>query len=170
MGGLLILSATFVSTLLWARWDNGYVWLVPFVTTGFGFDRPPTTMPIERQNVDGVSGPDRLAAGFAIAARRDLGDVSASGDLTGMLAFSLQGLLLDLGLLFLPFAMLVIVGAANAVNLTDGLDGLAIMPVMIAAPRAQGDRLCGRAGRLLDFLSRRALRAEPARSPSSSQR
>ena len=136
MGGLLILSATFVSTLLWARWDNGYVWLVLFVTTGFGLiGFADDYAKVKRQNVDGVSGRIRLAAGFAIALLAGAWAMYLHpGDLTGMLAFPVfKGLLLDLGLLFLPFAMLVIVGAANAVNLTDGLDGLAIMPVMIAA-------------------------------------
>lgn len=136
MGGLLILSATFFSTLLWARWDNGFVWLVLFVTAGFGLiGFADDFAKVKRQTHDGVSGRIRLAAGFLIA-------LTAGGwamvlhpeGLTGMLAFPVfKSFLLDLGWLFLPFAMLVIVGSANAVNLTDGLDGLAIMPVMIAA-------------------------------------
>ncbi len=136
MGGLLILSATFSSTLLWARWDNGFVWMVLFVTAGFGLiGFADDFAKVTRQTHDGVSGRIRLAAGFLIA-------LIAGGwamilhpvGLTGMLAFPVfKSFLLDLGWLFLPFAMLVIVGAANAVNLTDGLDGLAIMPVMIAA-------------------------------------
>ncbi len=136
MGGLLILSATFFSTLLWARWDNGFVWMVLFVTAGFGLiGFADDFAKVKRQTHDGVSGRIRLAAGFLIA-------LVAAGwamalhpeGLTGMLAFPVfKSFLLDLGWLFLPFAMLVIVGAANAVNLTDGLDGLAIMPVMIAA-------------------------------------
>ncbi len=136
MGGLLILSATLSSTLLWARWDNGFVWMVLFVTAGFGLiGFADDFAKVTRQTHDGVSGRIRLAAGFLIA-------LIAGGwamilhpvGLTGMLAFPVfKSFLLDLGWLFLPFAMLVIVGAANAVNLTDGLDGLAIMPVMIAA-------------------------------------
>lgn len=136
MGGLLILSATFFATLVWARWDNGFVWLVLFVTTAFGLiGFADDYAKVKRYTVEGVSGRVRLGAGFLVA-------LVAAGwamylhpsDLTGMLAFPVfKGLLVDLGWLFLPFAMLVIVGAANAVNLTDGLDGLAIMPVMIAA-------------------------------------
>jgi phospho-N-acetylmuramoyl-pentapeptide-transferase len=136
MGGLLILSALLFSTLLWARWDNGFVWMVLFVTLGFGLiGFADDYAKVTKQTHAGVSGRVRLAAGFLIA-------LVAGGwamwlhppELTGQLAFPVfKALLLDLGWLFLPFAMLVIVGAANAVNLTDGLDGLAIMPVMIAA-------------------------------------
>jgi phospho-N-acetylmuramoyl-pentapeptide-transferase len=136
MGGLLILSALLVSNLLWARLDNGFVWLVMFVTFGFGLiGFADDYAKVRKQTHAGVSGRVRLAAGFAIA-------LLAGGwamylhppDLTGQLAFPVfKEYLLNLGFLFLPFAMLVIVGAANAVNLTDGLDGLAIMPVMIAA-------------------------------------
>jgi phospho-N-acetylmuramoyl-pentapeptide-transferase len=136
MGGLLILSAIVVSTLLWARWSNGFVWMVLFVTLGFGLiGFADDFAKVRKHTVAGVSGRVRLAAGFLIA-------LVAGGwamylhpaDLTGELAFPVfKGALLDLGWLFLPFAMLVIVGSANAVNLTDGLDGLAIMPVMIAA-------------------------------------
>ncbi|MER2508483.1 phospho-N-acetylmuramoyl-pentapeptide-transferase [Amaricoccus sp.] len=136
MGGLLILSATFFSTLLWARWDNGFVWLVLFVTAGFGLiGFADDFAKVKRQTHDGVSGRIRLAAGFLIAlAAGGWAMVLHPEGLTGMLAFPVfKSFLLDLGWLFLPFAMLVIVGSANAVNLTDGLDGLAIMPVMIAA-------------------------------------
>ena len=136
MGGLLILSAILVSTLLWARWDNGYVWLVMFVTLGFGLiGFADDYAKVRKKTVAGVSGKDRLGAGFLIAL------VAAAwamylhpAELTGELAFPVfKTALLDLGWFFLPFAMLVIVGSANAVNLTDGLDGLAIVPVMIAA-------------------------------------
>ncbi|MCT4372459.1 phospho-N-acetylmuramoyl-pentapeptide-transferase [Yangia mangrovi] len=135
MGGLLIVGALLTSTLLWARLDNGFVWMVLFVTMGYaaiGF--ADDYAKVKKQNTDGVSGKVRLAIGFAIAA------IAATwaawlhpADLTGQLAFPVfKNALLDLGWVFVPFAMIVIVGAANAVNLTDGLDGLAIMPVMIA--------------------------------------
>jgi len=136
MGGLLILSAIVVSTLLWARWDNGFVWMVLFVTLGFGLiGFADDYAKVTRQTHAGVSGRTRLALGFAIAL---IAGAWAAwlhpGDLTGQLAFPVfKTLLLDLGWFFVPFAMVVIVGSANAVNLTDGLDGLAIMPVMIAA-------------------------------------
>ena len=136
MGGLLILSALFVSTLLWARLDNGFIWMVLFVTAGFGLiGFADDYAKVTRQTHAGVSGRIRLAAGFLIALIAGAWAMHLHPEgLTGMVAFPVfKTAMLDIGLLFLPFAMLVIVGSANAVNLTDGLDGLAIMPVMIAA-------------------------------------
>ena len=136
MGGLLILSATFVSTLLWARLDNGFIWMVLFVTAGFGLiGFADDYAKVTRQTHAGVSGRIRLAAGFLIALIAGAWAMHLHPEgLTGMVAFPVfKTAMLDIGVLFLPFAMLVIVGSANAVNLTDGLDGLAIMPVMIAA-------------------------------------
>jgi len=136
MGGLLILSAIVVSTLVWARWDNGYVWMVLFVTLGFGLiGFADDYAKVRKQTHAGVSGRTRLLVGFLIALLAAGWAMAMHPDeLTGQLAFPIfKSYLLDLGWFFLPFAMLVIVGAANAVNLTDGLDGLAIMPVMIAA-------------------------------------
>jgi phospho-N-acetylmuramoyl-pentapeptide-transferase len=136
MGGLLILSAVFVSTLLWARWDNGFVWMVLFVTAAFGLiGFADDYAKVTKQTHVGVSGRGRLATGFAIALVASAWAMWLHpAELTGQLAFPVfKAFLLDLGWFFLPFAMLVIVGSANAVNLTDGLDGLAIMPVMIAA-------------------------------------
>lgn len=136
MGGLLILSAIVVATLLWARWDNGFIWLTLFVMMGFGLiGFADDYAKVTKQTHAGVSGRVRLAAGFMIAlvAGAWAMHLHPSG-LEGRLAFPVfKTFLMDLGWLFLPFSMLVIVGAANAVNLTDGLDGLAIMPVMIAA-------------------------------------
>jgi phospho-N-acetylmuramoyl-pentapeptide-transferase len=136
MGGLLILSAITVSTLLWARWDNGYVWMVLFVTLAFGLiGFADDYAKVTRQTHNGVSGRIRLAIGFAVALVAGAWAMALHPEgLTGQVAFPLfKDLLLNLGWLFVPFAMIVIVGSANAVNLTDGLDGLAIMPVMIAA-------------------------------------
>ncbi|NBE06248.1 phospho-N-acetylmuramoyl-pentapeptide-transferase [Paragemmobacter ruber] len=136
MGGLLILSALMVSTLLWARWDNPYVWIVLLVTLAFGLiGFADDYAKVTKQNTKGVPGRVRFGAGLLIAA---LASYAASsfhpGPLTNQLAFPFfKDLLLNLWIFFIPFGMVVIVGAANAVNLTDGLDGLAIMPVMIAA-------------------------------------
>jgi phospho-N-acetylmuramoyl-pentapeptide-transferase len=136
MGGLLIVGAVLTSTLLWARWDNPFVWMVLFVTIsfallGFADDYAKVT----KQTVEGVSGRMRLLIGFLVAA---VAGVWAAAYHPDELSFQLalpfaNEVLLNLSVLFIPFAMIVIVGAANAVNLTDGLDGLAIMPVMIAA-------------------------------------
>ncbi|MBB5515350.1 phospho-N-acetylmuramoyl-pentapeptide-transferase [Rubricella aquisinus] len=137
MGGLLILVALTVATLMWARWDNGYVWMVLLVTLGFGLiGFADDYGKVKRQNnYAGLSGRLRLAIGFGIAAIAGWWAMQMhSPELSGHLAFPIfKDLLLNLSFLFIPFAMIVIVGAANAVNLTDGLDGLAIMPVMIAA-------------------------------------
>ncbi|QIE41684.1 phospho-N-acetylmuramoyl-pentapeptide-transferase [Meridianimarinicoccus aquatilis] len=136
MGGVLILGAVVLSTLLWARLDTPYIWMVLLVTMGFGaIGFADDYAKVSKNNTKGVSGKTRMGLGLLIAAL-------AAGwamwfhppELTGQLAFPLfKTMLLNMGLLFIPFSMLVIVGAANAVNLTDGLDGLAIMPVMIAA-------------------------------------
>jgi phospho-N-acetylmuramoyl-pentapeptide-transferase len=136
MGGLLILSALTVSTLLWARLDNGFVWIVLLVTVGFGLiGFADDYAKVRKQTHAGVSGRVRLALGFLIAAVAAIAAMYMHPEgLTGKLAVPVfKSVLIDLGFLFVPFAMIVIVGAANAVNLTDGLDGLAVMPVMIAA-------------------------------------
>ncbi|MEM9343472.1 MAG: phospho-N-acetylmuramoyl-pentapeptide-transferase [Pseudomonadota bacterium] len=136
MGGLLILSALMFSTLLWARWDNGFVWVVLLVTLGFGLiGFADDFAKVSKGNTKGVSGKARLAIGFVIAAIAAYwASMLHPDDLTFRLAVPvLKDVLLNLSFIFIPFAMFVIVGAANAVNLTDGLDGLAIMPVMIAA-------------------------------------
>ncbi len=136
MGGLLILSALFVSTLLWARLDNGYVWIVLFVTAGYGaIGFADDYAKVSRNNSKGVPGRVRMGLGLALAFIASVWAMWLHpADLTGQLALPVfKDVLIDLGLFFVPFAMLVIVGSANAVNLTDGLDGLAVMPVMIAA-------------------------------------
>jgi len=90
---------------------------------------------VSRQTTAGLSGKLRLALGFVIAAVASIAaSVLHPDDLTLQLAVPVfKDVLINLGYVFIPFAMIVIVGSANAVNLTDGLDGLAIMPVMIAA-------------------------------------
>ncbi len=136
MGGVLILGALVFSTLLWARLDNPYVWVVLFVTMGFGaIGFADDYAKVSKNNTSGVSGRVRLGLGFVIAAMASgLAAWMHPAELTNQLALPVfKDMLINLSFLFIPFAMIVIVGAANAVNLTDGLDGLAIMPVMIAA-------------------------------------
>ncbi|MEM1375429.1 MAG: phospho-N-acetylmuramoyl-pentapeptide-transferase [Pseudomonadota bacterium] len=136
MGGALILGAVIVSTLFWARLDNGFVWLVLFVTVAFGaLGFADDYAKVSKQNVKGVPGKLRLGIGFMIATVAALAAFYLHPQaLQGQLALPVfKDTLVNLGLLFIPFALIVIVGSANAVNLTDGLDGLAIMPVMIAA-------------------------------------
>ena len=135
MGGLLILSALIFSTLLWARLDNPYVWIVLLVTIGFGLiGFADDYAKVNKQNTKGVSSRVRILLGLLIAG---LASYAAAMfhplPLTNQLALPLfKDALFNMGYFFVPFGMIVIVGAANAVNLTDGLDGLAIMPVMIA--------------------------------------
>ena len=136
MGGLLIVGALATSTLLWARLDNPFVWMVLFVTLGFaliGFADDYSK--VSKQTTAGVSGRVRLLIGFVIAAIAGVWAAQYHPEaLSQQLAVPVfKDVLINLGVLFVPFAMIVVVGAANAVNLTDGLDGLAIMPVMIAA-------------------------------------
>lgn len=136
MGGVLILGAVVVSTLLWARLDNPYVWMVLLVTMGFGaIGFADDYAKVSQNNHKGVSGKVRLGLGFLIAAAAGAWAAFIHPEgLTNQLALPIfKDYLINLGFLFIPFAVIVIVGAANAVNLTDGLDGLAIMPVMIAA-------------------------------------
>ncbi|KGM48619.1 phospho-N-acetylmuramoyl-pentapeptide-transferase [Pseudooceanicola atlanticus] len=136
MGGLLIVGALVTSTLLWARLDNGYVWVVLFVTLAFGLiGFADDYAKVSKQNVAGVPGKVRMGLGLVIAAIAGYWATALHpDDLQFRLALPVfKDVLLNFGIFFLPFAMFVIVGAANAVNLTDGLDGLAIMPVMIAA-------------------------------------
>lgn len=136
MGGALILGALVTSTLLWARLDNPYIWMVLLVTMGFGaIGFADDYAKVSKQNTAGVSGKMRLGLGFIIATLAGFAAVLLHPpELTNYIALPVfKDTLLYIGVLFIPFAVLVIVGSANAVNLTDGLDGLAIMPVMIAA-------------------------------------
>jgi len=135
MGGLMILSGLIVSVLLWANLANPYVWIVLLVTSGFGaigfYD---DYLKVTKQTHKGFSGRLRLLCelliGFAACAIM----MWVGGNYTTGLAFpAVNGFIVNLGIFFLAFGAFVIVGAGNAVNLTDGLDGLAIVPVMIAS-------------------------------------
>ncbi|WP_193139352.1 MULTISPECIES: phospho-N-acetylmuramoyl-pentapeptide-transferase [unclassified Meridianimarinicoccus] len=135
MGGVLILGALLFSTLLWARLDTPFIWMVLFVTYGFGaIGFADDYAKVSQNNTKGVPGKVRLGLGFLISGIAALWAMYFHpAELSGALAFPIfKDVLLPMGVLFVPFAMIVIVGAANAVNLTDGLDGLAVMPVMIA--------------------------------------
>jgi len=136
MGGLMILSGMLVSTLLWANPANRYVWVVLLVTLGFGlvgfYD---DYLKVTRRTHNEFPGRARLIIEAIIAAAAcfalvQLGRLPFATSLT--LPF-FKELVVDLGSFYLVFAAFIIIGAGNAVNLTDGLDGLAIVPVMIAA-------------------------------------
>jgi phospho-N-acetylmuramoyl-pentapeptide-transferase len=130
MGGLMILLAVSIAMLLWMRLDNPYVWACLTVMIGFGligflddFDK------VTKASHKGISGRMRLAGEFLVAGFAAWAISVHAGT---ALHFPFVSYSIDIGLLYIPFAMLVIVGAGNAVNLTDGLDGLATMPVVIA--------------------------------------
>ena len=139
MGGLLILVSMVVSTLLWGDLHNAYLWIVLLVTLSFGLiGFIDDYLKVSRQNPKGFSGKAKLVLEFAIAALAvyAVSQVSANAtnhNGTGLALPFFKNTLIDLGMFFVPFGCIVIVGASNAVNMTDGLDGLAIVPVMIAA-------------------------------------
>ena len=136
MGGLLILIPWIGATLLWANLANPYVWIALLVTGAFGLlGFLDDYYKVTKRTSDGLSSRARLLIEFAVAGLATwlIMGIQAP-DLSGMLALPfLKTVLLPLGLFFLVVGGFVIAGAANAVNFTDGLDGLAIVPVMIAA-------------------------------------
>jgi phospho-N-acetylmuramoyl-pentapeptide-transferase len=138
MGGLLILLSVMISTLLWADLSNPFLWTVMLVTAAYGligfYD---DYLKVSRQNPKGFSGKIKIVLEFGIAAAAvyvltTVFPQTADGFQTGLAIPFLKDFTVNLGVFFIPFGCLVIVGASNAVNLTDGLDGLAIVPVMIA--------------------------------------
>ena len=136
MGGLLILVVMIISTVLWADIANGYIWAVLLVAVGFGaIGSIDDYMKLARRHHRGISGRWKILLQIAIAAAAAIWIASLTGPaLADRLAVPfLKSVLIDLGWFFVPFAVFVVVGTSNAVNLTDGLDGLAIVPVMIAA-------------------------------------
>ena len=136
MGGFLILISLGVATLLWADLTNGYVWAALLVTLGFGtvgfFD---DYLKVTRDSHRGIPGGIKLVIEFVIAGIATVWIMSIMGEplANGLAVPFFKDALINLGWLFVPFAALVMVGSSNAVNLTDGLDGLATMPVVIAS-------------------------------------
>ncbi len=135
MGGFMILLALVVSTLLWADLHNGYIWAALCVTVGYGMiGFIDDYIKVTRQNSSGLPGKLKMLLQIFIAIVVTLYIMSLTRDpLSTSLAIPFfKTVLIDLGWFFVAFSCLVIVGSSNAVNLTDGLDGLAIGPVMIA--------------------------------------
>jgi len=136
MGGLLILVALVLSTLLWADLSNLYVWAVLLVTFSFGLlGFMDDYLKVTKRTSAGISGRMKLVVQFLVAGSAVFFLMRLQAPpLTGAVAIPfVKGALIQLGWGFLLFGALAIVGSSNAVNLTDGLDGLAIVPVMIAA-------------------------------------
>ena len=135
MGGLLILIALSVSTLLWADLSNGFIWAVLVVTGGFGLlGFADDFLKLTKRNTKGLPGKIKLLGQIAISivAVLMIQDSMPANLANGLAVPFFKDVLIDLGWFFAPFAIFVMVGASNSVNLTDGLDGLAIVPVMIA--------------------------------------
>ncbi|MGP1257180.1 MAG: phospho-N-acetylmuramoyl-pentapeptide-transferase [Kiloniellales bacterium] len=136
MGGVLILLSLAVSTLLWADLTNAYVWVILFVTIGYGaIGFGDDYLKLTRRSHKGLSSRGKLAVQIVIAVVATAWIIQiAPPEMDRHLAVPFfKDLLINLSWFFLPFAAFVMVGASNAVNLTDGLDGLAIVPVMIVA-------------------------------------
>jgi phospho-N-acetylmuramoyl-pentapeptide-transferase len=132
MGGLMILTSVSIAMILWMDFSNPYLWACLFITVGFGligflddYDK------VTKSSHKGVSGRTRLAAEFLVAGIGCWVIIQGTG--TDLYIPFFQGPVVDLGPFYVVFAAIVVVGAGNAVNLTDGLDGLATMPVIIAA-------------------------------------
>jgi phospho-N-acetylmuramoyl-pentapeptide-transferase len=132
MGGLMILTSVSLAMLMWMDFSNRYLWACTFITIGFGligflddYDK------VTKSSHKGVSGRTRLLAEFVVAGVGCAIIIQGTG--TDLYIPFFQGPVVDLGYFYVPFAAVVVVGAGNAVNLTDGLDGLATMPVIVAS-------------------------------------
>lgn len=133
MGGFMILLAVSIGTILWSDLSNPYVWAVLSVTLGFGLiGFVDDYLKVTKGSSAGISGKLKLLFQVAIAVGAVHWISGVSGSPTLAVPF-FKDMLIDLGWFYLAFGAFVIVGASNAVNLTDGLDGLAIMPVIIAS-------------------------------------
>ncbi len=141
MGGVMILLGIFVGTILWSDLQNQYVWAVLCITLGFGLvGFVDDYLKVTQGSSAGISGRLRLLIEFSIAGAVVIWMMTISGGAEGPISGIsaslalpfIKGVFIDFGWFFVAFGAFVIVGSSNAVNLTDGLDGLAIVPVMIA--------------------------------------
>lgn len=136
MGGVMIILAIAVSTLLWADLSNRYIWVVLFVTLGFGLvGWMDDYIKIKNRRNLGLTAKQKYISlsliGLSVAIY--LYFTASTSTETTLFLPVIKGAHWQMGLLFIPWVYLVIVGASNAVNLTDGLDGLAIMPTILVA-------------------------------------
>ncbi len=132
MGGLMILTSVAITMLLWMDFTNRYLWACFLITVGFGligfiddYDK------VTKSSHKGISGRTRLLAEFVVASIGCYIILQGTG--TDLYIPFYRGPVIDLGIFYIVFGAFVVVGAGNAVNLTDGLDGLATMPVIIAS-------------------------------------
>ena len=138
MGGILINIAILIPTILWADISNPYIWIVLFVTFAYGaigFVDDYRKL-VKKRNL-GLTPKEKFAAQFAVALLAGLAigylPMLRNNYSTSLTFPFIKHFTLNLGWLYIPFVMVIIVGASNAVNLTDGLDGLAIGSTLIAA-------------------------------------
>jgi phospho-N-acetylmuramoyl-pentapeptide-transferase len=134
MGGVLILGALLLSTLLWSEWTNPYVWLVVGVTVGFGaIGFADDYQKAIRKNPKGISARTKFSLLTLVSATAALALYSLPAFDTEVSVPLFKNFHPAIGLAYVPITMFILVGASNAVKLTDGLDGLAIVPVLITA-------------------------------------
>ena len=136
MGGALIIMSICITTILWADITNTYIWIILLITIGYGaIGFVDDWLKISKKNSAGLPGKLKLFFQIIIALAGILifQDTAGEGLETTLALPFAKNLLIDMGIFFIPFAILVIIGSSNAVNITDGLDGLAIVPVLIAA-------------------------------------
>ncbi|PHZ85596.1 phospho-N-acetylmuramoyl-pentapeptide-transferase [Paremcibacter congregatus] len=136
MGGFLILLGLSAGTVLWTDITNQYVWACLIITTGFGLiGFMDDYYKITRASSDGVSGKMKLLMEVVVSVVAILVILDKAGpEIGSQLAIPLfKDMLIDLGWFMVPFGVFMLVASSNSVNLTDGLDGLAVMPVIIAA-------------------------------------
>jgi phospho-N-acetylmuramoyl-pentapeptide-transferase len=136
MGGIMILIGIIIGTLLWADLKNHYIWFLIFVVSSFGIlGAIDDYLKIKKRNSIGLSSKLKflLQIILAIIAINYLNNVIDHSHLKNLYFPFFKNLVLNLGLFFFPFCIFIIVGSSNAVNLTDGLDGLATVPVILVA-------------------------------------
>ncbi len=136
MGGVLILAALVFSTLLWADLRNGYIWVAMGLTLGYGvLGFIDDYIKLSKSNYKGLSARAKLYAQLALGlvASYAISELTRGPLGTGVTVPVFKDILIPLGIFFPIFGMIVMLGFSNAVNLTDGLDGLAIVPTIIAA-------------------------------------
>ena len=136
MGGIMILLAVLIATLLWSDYTNKFIWSCLGITFGYGLiGFIDDFIKVSKNTSDGLNGKLKIILQVLIAGTVvSLIISNSAASLANSLAFPFfKDLLIDLGWFFSVFAVFVIVGSSNAVNLTDGLDGLAIGPIMITA-------------------------------------
>ena len=136
MGGLLILIGLFSGILLWGDLSSSYIWFLIFIVTSFGFlGAYDDYKKIKHKNSSGISFRFKIISQILIAIVGIilLSHFSDHADLTNLYFPFFKNLIINLGWFFIPFSVFIIVGSSNAVNLTDGLDGLATVPVIMVA-------------------------------------